>query len=127
MSNDDFERRLTRLFAETPPLPGEAVFAERVQERLARGESMRRLVFAAMGGLGAVVATGELLSANVGERLTQASAESSQVLQLGWTAVTRDASGLLAAVSMQTEVMWTVAGLGALVVALLTTRMADRY
>jgi hypothetical protein len=125
LRSDDFERRLSRLFDQAPAFPDEALFAARVNERLNQGQSVRRLVIGAVGGLGAVVATGQILSTGVLGRMAQARTESAEAVEIGWSALTRDSGGLLAAVPMQGEMLWTVAGLGALAVALLAARLAD--
>lgn len=127
MSSDDFERRLHRMFADTPALPDEPLFNAQVRHKLDQGQTIRRLVIGAVGGLGAAVATVQVLSANVGGRLTQGGADSVEALELGWSALSREAGGLLGAAPLPGELMWTAAGLVALAVAFLTTRMTDAY
>jgi hypothetical protein len=125
LASDDFERRLHRLFAETPAMPDEALFSASVRHRLDQAQSVRRLVIGALGGLGAAIATAQVLATNVGGRLTQEGEESAQALNAGWRVLTQDATGVLAAVPLPGEVMWTAAALAALAVGFLATRMAD--
>lgn len=123
--SDDFERRLERWFNTAPALPDEDLFAARVRLRLDQGQTLRRMVIGVVGGAGALVATAQLLSANLPGRVTQAGAETRQALELGWGALTRDASGVLAAVPLQGEMVWTLAALASVAAAFVATRLAE--
>ena len=125
MSSDDFERGLHRLFADSPALPDDALFTARVRHRLEQGQSVRRLVIGLVGGLGAAVATAQILSANLGQRLNDAGAESAEAWRTGWRLATEDANAVLAAVPLPGEVLWTAAALAAVAVGMLATRMSD--
>ncbi len=125
MSADDFERRLQRAFAEAPAYPDEQLFAARVQTRLDQGEAVRRSVIAIVGSFGALIAVAQLLSAGLGTRASQLSAGAGEAARIGWGALTRDASGLMAAAPLGGELAWTVAALGGTALALVASRFID--
>ena len=113
------------MFAEAAPMPDEALFAARVRNRLDQAHAVRRTVIGLVGGAGAAVAMAQVLSANLGGRITQAGAESTQALEAGWRVLTQDAGGILAAAPVPGEVMWTAAALAALALGFLATRISD--
>lgn len=125
MSSDDFERGLHRLFADSPALSDDASFTGRVQQRLEQAQSVRRLVIGVVGGLGAAVATAQILSANLGQRLTEVGSEGAQAWRSGWRLATQDADSLLMSVPLPGEVLWTAAALAAVAIGMLATRMSD--
>jgi hypothetical protein len=127
MSDPSFEHQIARLFAEAPHFPDQQAFTGAVQARLERGWRLRRLLIGAAGSAGGLLAAGQILEAN----LVQRAAAASQ------TADDR-AHDLLAEASARAidflhvhnlafggEVVWMVAGLGAVGLALAAARLMD--
>jgi hypothetical protein len=86
MADVDFERRLERLFAETPELPDASAFADRVERRLNTGWTARRWLIGAAGGLGGVIGASQLIMSNLFQR-AEAAGDSARVLQAGFTQI----------------------------------------
>lgn len=77
---DDFERRLERLFADAPELPDAAAFAGRVEGRLDRGWTMRRMLIGVAGVVGGAIGAGQLLTSNVFQQVESASQGSARAM-----------------------------------------------
>jgi len=69
MAERNFEVELGRMFGEAPALPAADLFALRVDERLNRGWTLRRLVIGGMGVAGGVIGGEEARRAVRGERV----------------------------------------------------------
>lgn len=65
MSADEFDPRIERLFAQTPPLSDARLFEADMQARLARGGRMRGWVLSAAGVVGGLIAVREMVSLNL--------------------------------------------------------------
>src|SRR5688500_4317678 len=74
MADLDFETRLERMFAQPPALADADAFARRVESKLDRSWMVRRWAIGAAGLVGGVVATGQVLSTNLTERMQGISA-----------------------------------------------------
>jgi len=72
MAEVDFERRLERLFAESPELPDAGPFADRVERRLDAGWTARRWLIGAAGVVGGVVGASQLMVSNLFQRVESA-------------------------------------------------------
>jgi len=72
MVEADFERRLERMFAETPSYPDAESFTARVEGRLDRGWTARRWLIGAAGLVGGVIGASQLVMANVFDRVESA-------------------------------------------------------
>lgn len=72
MVDTSFERRLERLFSESPELPDCAEFAEKVERRLNRGWMARRWLIGAAGLVGGVIGASQLVMSNLGQRMESA-------------------------------------------------------
>ena len=87
MAEIDFERRLERLFADTPELPDAAGFAQRIERRLDRGWTARRWLLGAAGLAGGVIGASQLVVSNVFAQVESAE-QSARVLSQGIARVT---------------------------------------
>ena len=76
MAEVSFEARLERMFADAPAMRDGELFALRVLERLDRGWTARRLLIGAMGAVGGVVGSAQLLSSGVVGQLQALGAQS---------------------------------------------------
>ena len=72
MVEASFERRLERLFAESPELPDCARFAEGIENKLNRGWAARRWLIGIAGGVGGVVGASQLVASNLYQRVESA-------------------------------------------------------
>lgn len=129
MADHAFESQLQRLFAEQPAFADSAAFAARIQGRLDRGWAMRRLMIGGAGAVGGGIAVVRLVGSNVLQRLAAASDTSAAQIH---SALDRVSAPLRAhGVSLGglqlggSEVVWLVAGLAALAVALFATRALE--
>jgi hypothetical protein len=84
MAELDFERRLDRLFAETPEHADAAAFADGVERRLDRGWTARRWLIGAAGGVGGVIGASQLMVSNLFQRVGTAE-DSARLLTSGLT------------------------------------------
>src|ERR1700742_1821876 len=80
MVEQDFERRLERLFAEAPVLADADAFARRLERRLDRGWTARRALIGVGGVAGGVIAASQLFLSNFAERMEVASQGSAKAL-----------------------------------------------
>ncbi len=125
MSDHDFERRLERMFAQSPRMPDSDAFAARVESRLERGWGVRRLLVGAAGALGGVIATTQIVNAELVRRveglsLPEGSLPTIRIPQM------LTASGLDNA-AMSSEVVWLTAGMLGLAMAFVATRWAEGF
>ena len=128
MSDPSFEHQLGRLFAEPPPLAGHAEFTTAVQARLERGWAMRRVLIGTAGVVGGLVAAGQVVGANLVQRAAVASqGADSRVHDLATDLLSRGEATLhLQSLPLGGEVLWMVAGLAAMGVALVAARLMER-
>ena len=117
----DFERRLERLFAESPELADAGSFAERVERRLDAGWTARRWLIGAAGVVGGVIGASQLMVSNVFQRVETAS-DSARLLT---TSISHISSGTdwVAAVSSGGTVVWVAAGLAVIMMGFVLTRV----
>lgn len=124
MSDFDFDARLERLFSQPPRVSDPAVFARRVEDRLDREWSMRRLLIGAAGVVGAALTLSQTLGAQF---LSGAEAVAGPAVRLmnEETARFRVSSLLGDQMLWSGEAVWTVVGLVGLAAAFVATRWAD--
>lgn len=84
MAELDFERRLERLFAETPAFADDEAFAERIGRRLDRGWTTRRWLIGAAGVAGGLIGVSQLVVSGVFHRMETAET-SARALSSGLT------------------------------------------
>jgi hypothetical protein len=128
MAEVEFERRLHRLFAETPGFGDGTAFTLRLQDRLNRGWAWRRTLITATGVLGGAVAVLQL----AGSHLVRWAAATPLVSVVS---LRQAGSRLLAATPLPIEAiravpiggegMWLLAGLAVVGFAVLATRLFE--
>ncbi len=123
MADPEFDARLMRLFAETPAYADADGFARRVEDRLERNWTLRRVLIGAAGLAGGAIAVGQTVGTGVIDRIIGLSDVSA-------TTVTHSARALsqlrlLSVLPVSSEVLWVGAGLAVLAVALMATRSLE--
>jgi hypothetical protein len=122
MAEVDFERRLERLFADTPELPDCRQFAERVERTLNRGWTARRWLIGAAGVVGGVVGASQLFASNLFQRVESAE-QSAKVITAGLQRVT-PSTDMASALSGGFGV-WLAVGLAVLSMGFALTRVFE--
>jgi hypothetical protein len=126
MADHEFETRLHRLFGEAPAFPDAPLFAARVDGRLDRGWTARKLLIGGAGVVGGGFAVAQLLTANFGARLREISNDSLNAAQNGLAHLPGAAELTnLRALPFSGEAVWLVLGLAVLAGALLATRSVE--
>jgi hypothetical protein len=124
MSDFDFEARLERLFAQPPHVQDPIAFARRIEARLDREWTLRRLAIGAAGLAGAVIMLSQTLGSQVFARLETFAGPTRRLAAEQWQVVTGESlltqPGLLSG-----EVLWTLAAVGGLIAAFAATRWAE--
>jgi hypothetical protein len=121
MAELDFERRLERLFAESPELADAGSFAERVERRLNAGWTARRWLIGAAGVVGGVIGASQLMLSNIFQRVETAG-DSARLLTSSFNHVSAGADWV-AAVSNGGTVVWVAAGLAVIMMGFVLTRV----
>ena len=129
MSDPSFERQLGRMFADAPPLSDAAAFTASVQARLERGWTLRRVMIGSAGAVGGLLAATQMLQANLVQRASEASRTADARSHDLAAELTARGLALLHtyAPSASAEVLWMVAGLGAVGLALVGARLMERF
>jgi hypothetical protein len=126
MAERNFEVELGRMFAEAPALPDANLFALRVDERLNRGWTVRRLVIGGMGVAGGVIGGAQVLGGGVIERLGGAATDAGG--QLTGKIVDVVENNLMPqSFPLNAEVVWLVAVVVAAALAFAVTRVAREF
>ncbi len=123
-----FDVHLQRLFAQTPPTPDAAVFAERLQRRLDRRWAFRRVMITLAGVVGALITLWQVMSAHLIAQADIASqASAAQARHAFAVALLRVhmATSLIQALPFGGEALWLIAGLAVMAGALLATRLFE--
>lgn len=125
MVDADFERRLERLFMESPELPDSGGFAERVEGRLNRGWTARRWLIGAAGVLGGVIGASQLFMSNVFQRVESAEGSvrflSSSVRQIAPKAE------WVSSLSSGGVVVWVAVGLAVVMMGFVLSRVIEEF
>lgn len=124
MAEMEVERTIERLFARGPELPDAELFAERVQRRLDRGWTARRLLIGTAGLVGGVIGASQLIMSNLFSRAEAASTESARVLTSGVRQLAPQAEWLFSRPA-GIEAVWLVAGLAVVAMGLVLTRIIE--
>ena len=130
MPDRSFEMELDRRFADSPILPDSEAFALRVTERLDRGWAFRRLLIGGLGVAGGLIGAGQMLGSGLMNRLDGFSAQSGALVKSGIAGLpaARGLTTLLSGgASMDAQVLWMSAALGALAVGLFVTRAIREF
>jgi hypothetical protein len=80
MAELEFETRLDRMFAQPPFFPDAAIFALKVDHRLERGWSLRRILIGGLGLIGGLFGVAQVVSSGLISRAEILSAQSSKLL-----------------------------------------------
>src|SRR6185437_15825039 len=80
MAERSFEYELSRLFADAPAMPDADLFALRVDERLRRGWTFRRVLIGGLGVVGGVIGGAQLLGGGVVDRFGETTVASGRLL-----------------------------------------------
>jgi hypothetical protein len=122
-----FEMRLGRLFSEAPHYPDCQLFADQIESRLGRGWALRRVLIAAAGVAGGLIAAGQMIGSGLAARLSGAShmvsATRQGVSQLPLPLMPQ--LSVLSDMPFGGEVVWLVLGLAVLAGALLAGRSLE--
>ena len=125
MADPDFEARLLRLFAEAPDLADADGFARRIETRLDRSWTWRRLLIGTAGVGGGAIAVAQTVGAHLFDRVAGFSGASAAAVSQG--AKTLSQLPLLSALPIGGEVLWVGAGLAVLAVVLVATRALENF
>ena len=126
MADLDFDMRLSRLFAEDPALPDGDAFARRVEARLERDWTLRRVLIGGAGLVGGLVVAGQMLMPHVAQRIQSIPVPSAANLQRGIETLIPQWK-VLSYLPYSSELLWIGAGLAALGVAALAKRSIEDY
>ncbi|HEY2659670.1 MAG TPA: hypothetical protein VGI79_08110 [Caulobacteraceae bacterium] len=121
MADLEFESRLDRLFAETPALGDADGFARKIQSRLDRSWTLRRVMIGGLGVAAGLIAVVQLAASGVIGRAEIISTQSAKVLSI---ALANHLPAHLFSDSMPVggDFIWAACALGAVVVALVVLR-----
>jgi hypothetical protein len=126
MAERNFEVELGRMFGEAPALPDADLFALRVDERLNRGWTFRRLVIGGMGVAGGVIGGVQVLGGGLVERLGGAATDAGG--QLTGKVADLVADNLMPqSFPVNAEVIWLAATVVVAVVAFAVTRVVREF
>ena len=124
MADLEFERRLERLFAQSPAFPDDAAFASRVEARLDQGWTLRRWLIGAAGVAGGVVGASQLIMSNFIHRVEDLSTGSSKAIEAGVSQL-RPGVSLLGLVSTDWIIIWIASGLAVVAMGFVLTRVIE--
>ena len=124
MSDPSFEMRLQRMFSEHPHYPDAPLFAAKVENRLARGWALRRVLIGAAGIVGGLIAIAQIAGAGFGARLDELGRVARGTLNAMQVTAAHlpGPLGDVGALPFGGEVIWLVAGLAVLAGAFLASR-----
>ncbi|PVM86543.1 hypothetical protein [Caulobacter endophyticus] len=126
MVDRDFDAQLSRLFAEPPAFPDAEGFHGRVERRLDRGWTLRRLAIGAAGGVAGLFAVGQLISSRFATDLRSASSESVSTVDLGVDRL-MDQVNQFVATPASVETLWLGAALAAIALTFAITRLVEEF
>ncbi|CAN5272483.1 hypothetical protein BH09PSE2_BH09PSE2_14240 [soil metagenome] len=126
MADASFEHTLHRLFQDNPSLPDSPLFAARIEAKLERDWTLRRLLIGAGGAAAGVLATWQVMGSNVLTRIVGAIELPTGALSRQ-NDVLRVSAGALQQLPYSGEVVWLVGGLVLLAAGFLATRAADQF
>ncbi len=124
MAELEFERRLERMFADTPSFSDSDAFATAVEGRLDRGWMMRRWMIGTAGVVGGVFGTSQLLVSNLVGRVEDASDGSAKLLSAS-IAQLKPSLNILALMQSDTLLVWLAGGLAVVALGFVLTRVIE--
>ena len=122
----EFERELDRMFADAPVFADADLFTRRVDERLGRGWTFRRVLIGGLGLLGGVIGGGQLLGSGL---IGQLGAFTSQGnLMLSHSIQDLKPQEFMSQMGpLSGEVLWMSAGLAVVAVGFAVTRVIREF
>ncbi len=126
MSDPEFDARLGRLFSEAPAFGDADGFARRIEDRLARAWTVRRMLIGLAGVVGGLVAAGQMLGGgHLWEAASGLSAQVGGAVARGGQAVGQ--FHVLSDLPIGGEVLWMGLGLAVLAVVLVAARSLEEF
>lgn len=126
MADLDFEMRLGRLFAEAPALIDGDQFAKRVEDRLERSWTLRRVLIGAAGLGGGLIVAGQMIGPQISQRIETVSLAPVSTIQKGVEALAPHWK-VFSYLPYSSELLWMAAGLAALGVAAMAKRSIEEF
>jgi hypothetical protein len=126
MADPSFEHALHRLFQDAPVLPDAGRFAARIEARLEREWTARRILIGLGGAAAGVAAMWQLMGASTLARLVGA-VENPTGAVARQTDALRLSLGAVQSLPYAGEVTWLLGGMILLAVGLLGARAADQF
>jgi hypothetical protein len=126
MADLDFEMRLGRLFAEAPEALDSDLFAKRVEARLERNWTLRRVLIGAAGLGGGLIVAGQMLAPQITQRIQAVSLAPVTSIQKGIDALAPHWK-VFNYLPYSSEILWIAAGLAALGVAAMAKRSIEDF
>jgi hypothetical protein len=126
MAEIGFDALLDRMFTEVPAFADADTFARRVEERLDRGWTLRRLLIGGLGLIGGLIGGAQIVGSGVVARLGQIGARSDRVV----SAVFSDllpADFMPRGVPLNGEILWMAAALAAVAIGFALTRAIREF
>ncbi|MGI8839384.1 MAG: hypothetical protein ACR2F8_01130, partial [Caulobacteraceae bacterium] len=121
-----FEMELDRLFGEAPAFADGDLFALRVEERLDRGWTFRRLLIGGLGIAGGLILGAQILGSGLAARLGAVTAQSRDVVAARVADLT-SLHILPAGLPVDGQVVWMSAGLAAVALGFALTRAVREF
>jgi len=120
----EFETRLDRLFTQSPPMADGDAFAERVEQRLRRGWTFRRVLIGGLGVLGGVIGVAQMAASGVIGHVEGLSAQTGRL----WSADLNKLTSLhlpLAVAPLGAGVLWMAAFVAVVGLGFAITRVIE--
>ena len=122
----EFERELDRMFADAPVFADADRFARRVDERLGRGWTFRRVLIGGLGLMGGVIGGGQLLGSGLIGQLGTFTSQGNQMLSQGVEDL-KPQELLTQLGPLNGEVIWMSAALAVVAVGFAVTRVIREF
>jgi len=116
-----FERELERMFAEAPAFPDADYFASRVEQRMDRGWTARRMLIGGLGIVGGVIGGAQLLGSGLISKMGTLPADSGRLVTAGLKDVLPEGVSA-AALPLGGEALWMSAALAVVAIGPAITR-----
>ncbi|MEH0196026.1 hypothetical protein V7S57_10345 [Caulobacter sp. CCNWLY153] len=126
MVDRDFDAQLSRLFADPPAFSDAEAFRARVESRLDRGWTLRRLAIGAAGGVAGLFAVGQLITSRFATDLRHASSEGVSGVDLGVDKVMAQVNQFVSTPA-SVETLWLGAALAAIALTFAITRLVEEF
>ena len=122
MAELDFQRRLERLFAEPPAYADDEAFAARIERRMDRGWTARRLLIGSAGIIGGVIGASQMFASNLPHRMAAAEG-SARALSTGLTQT--EPAQWMSTLPSGGVVVWIAIGVAIVMIGFVLTRVIE--